>query len=119
MDQMLAMVTWFINGEEITRSPYNCSNGSASLGVGLGSTAISCDSIDGPHHRDSFYPYMAPKHRSNSDIFQCELRFIPSVAKWVESITLAAKLTSFRSDETAWNRWPTLKHQRSVMDMVK
>ena len=119
MDQMLATVTWFVNGEEISRSPYNCSNGSASLGVGLGGKGITCESINGPHHRDSFYPYMAPKQRSDGDTFQCQLRFIPSAAKWVESIIKAADLKILRSDETTWAHWPALKYQRSVMDMVK
>ena len=119
MDQMLTSVTWFVNGQEISQDPYNCSNGSASLGVGLGGKGITCSSIDGPHHRDAFYPYMAPKLRSDSDRFQCQLRFIPSAAKWVESIIKEAELQILRSDKTNWSRWPALKHQRSVRDMIK
>ena len=119
MDQMLTTVAWFVNGEEISQNPYTCSNGSASLGVGLGGKGITCSSIDGPHHRDAFYPYMAPKLRSDSDTFQCQLRFIPSAAKWVESIVKEAELKVLRSDQMEWANWPTLKHQRTVMDMVK
>ena len=119
MDQLLNSVAWFVYGHEINQDPYNCSNGSASLGVGSFGKGIMCSRIGGPHPRDASDPYMAPKLRSDSDRFQCQFRVISSAAKWVDSIVKKAELKLLRSDPFEWAHRSTLKHHRTVLNMIK